>query len=180
MIGDKISYDINTPYILNNDSSIFYKTNVVDNQSNNGNVLYSKYFNKIYAGGSYANQMTGADGFRTISITTPLNIKYNTSNHALFSFKESSGKFKCMPRLQNVSETTTSDSYANVPSKWYRTGASGYSADVLSRSLLAYPMLSTNDSTRNSLPIFDLYVNDIDKDATRYGGTSLDALYNNT
>jgi hypothetical protein len=59
-------------------------------------------------------------------------------------------------------------------------GANGYSADVLPRNLLAYPMQGTNDSTKNSLPIFDLYVNDLDKDATRYGGTSLDALYNNT
>ena len=37
LIGGKISYDINEPYIINNDSSIFYKTNVADNQSNNGN-----------------------------------------------------------------------------------------------------------------------------------------------
>lgn len=182
LIGSKITYDINTPYVINNDSSIFYKTNVADNQSNNGNILYSKLFNKTYAGGSYKNQMRdeASGDKRAVSITSPLNIKYNSSNHALFSFKEKSGTFKCMPRLQNVSESTTLDSYANVPSKWYRMGANGYSADVLSRNLLAYPMLSTNDSTKNSLPIFDLYVNDTDKDSTRYGGTSLDALYNNT
>ena len=180
-------YSINSPKVLLNDSVVFYKTNTIDNQSGNGNVLYSKSFSKTYAGGSYQNIVApGNDTFRFAKVTSSLSVKYNTANHALFSFKEIGSVSKCMPRLKNIEDTLSTDIYLNTSASWYRGGglAKTFRADIVDRSLLKYSVPSSDNSSKNSLPIFDLYTNvsndTTSHDYTKYGGNSDDALYSNS
>ena len=191
-------YDINNPYLVINDSNIYYKSNTSDNTDNNGNVLYSKNVNKIYPSNTYFNTIkydVGADGARvgllyskyidtidngttieSFPVKSGMYIRYNTNVHGLFSFKDNQSKSICMPRLQNVGESSL---YEYIPSpSFYRSTGNEFKVDIVGRDKLNDPMSSSDYTTVNSLPIFDLYKS-VD-DSVRYGGKTSDALYNNT
>lgn len=191
-------YNINKPYLVFNDSTIFYESNSVDNTSNNGNILYSKFVEKNYPSNAYFNTIRFSDPTRTHHpelqyediigwgsvheknpVNSGLSVKYNTNTHALFSFGVNGGSYSCMPRLQNYSESITGEDISNpTNSGWYRNNTTGFKVDVINRNNLNDIMLSSDRTSQNTLPIFDLYSNVIGD--TRYGGQSSDALYNNT
>lgn len=95
---------INNPKVVINDSDIYYKTNNIDG---GGNVLYSKYVEKNYPSGSYFNVAKSEQYVRdTIPIKYGMSMKYNTANHAIFSFKKNNGYYSTMPRLENSIDST--------------------------------------------------------------------------
>jgi hypothetical protein len=107
-----------------------------------------------------------------------MSVKYNTNTHAIFSFKEKSGKFACMPRIQNPGESsgTTYEDFNNP--LFYRSSANGFRTNIINRGNFNYDIQVGDNSTFNVLPIFDLYSNVTDD--IRYGGKTSDALYNNS
>jgi hypothetical protein len=110
-----------------------------------------------------------------------LSIKYNTNTHALFSFGLKNNKFSCMPRLQNNTplDSVSYEDFQNpVNTDWYRVKSADFRTDIISRNSLSDPMSINDNTSLNTLPIFDLYSN-VTSD-TRYGGLTADALYSNT
>ena len=162
---------------MSNDSNIFYKTNPEDN---GGSILYSKSVDKSYPGGTYKNvRSTDYDVEYTDFVKYGLSMKYNTANHAIFSFKKRGNYFATIPRLENdldYRDGYTSPELFNKP--YYRTDSSKYSCDIISANKLGYAHLSYN-----SVPIFDMYtkvISDPSSDEySKYGGNSDDALFNN-
>lgn len=197
----RFKYDINKPNLLFNDSTIFYNSNLCDNVQNNGNVIYSKSVEKIYPSGSYPNTFKWpnahpdkkgvqiSDNINTESgkyyVDSGLSIKYNTANHAIFSFKENNGKFSCIPRIKNAGETFDYELFDN-PKEWYRGDlqTNGFRLDLIDRGNLNNQLQSTDNSTKNTSPIFDLYSNVVSDPTSpyyvKYGGNNSDALYSNT
>lgn len=196
--SERYRLDINNPDVVLNDSQIFYQSNPSDNQANNGLVIYGKNVEKNYPSNSYFNTIrygdsgvldryksliyTGAYGNnqeKSSPVKQGFSMKYNTANHAVFSFKEVGGITKCMPRLKNSNENPSSvgdyESFSN-PS-WYRSTSNGFIVDLINRDVLNTPIAADNNSTVNSLPIFDIYSN-VDE-STKYGGVSQTALFNN-
>lgn len=190
-------YDINTPSLLLNDSVGFFESNYVDNPQNGGNVLYSKNVNKIYPSNTYFNTIRYekdtidyTDGLRYTGflsgygedetehpVESGMYVKYNSSNHAVFSFKTRNFKYACMPRLKNIGEANLTEELFSNP-LFYRQAGDGFRVEVLSRSILNDIPDPNSDDTKNSVPIFDLYKS-VSDDA-RYGGKTSQALYNNT
>ena len=189
-------YDVNKPSLLVSDSMSFIENNYVDNPSNSGSVIYSKNVNKVYPSNTYFNTIRYekdtvdyTDGLRYTGflsgygddetehpVESGMYVKYNTANHAVFSFKIRNSKYACLPRLQNVGETNLTEELFNNP-QFYRQSGDGFRVDVLSRSVLKDVFNPNSDITKNSVPIFDLYKSV--SDDVRYGGKSPQAIYNN-
>jgi len=101
-------------------------------------------------------------------------VKYNTAQHALFSFKKIGNginEYMCMPRTRRTTDALDFD-YISNPSSWYRGGTDGFRSLLIDKVKLNTELTDPN----NELPIFDLYKTVINQ----YGGTSSDAIFNNT
>lgn len=181
------TYIINNPDIVYGDSSLFYKTNYVDNPGLNGLILYSKNVDKTYVGGEYKNPLwLSSVGLIYDTVSNAMSLKYNTAAHGIFSFGFDSPKYRCMPRINNVGEIDgvgLDNDYNDLPNPWYRTGDE-FRVDIFDRDVYLNDSASIIDNeSKNSLPIFDIYsdiINDpLNSGYTKYGGISDDALYNN-
>jgi len=137
---------------------------------------------KSYPGGSYFNLVTkGGDVENSSDIQYGMSMKYNTANHALFSFKKNGNYFSTIPRIETVYDYYdgySSPELFDVP--YYRsTGSDKYSRDIIDCQ-----KFNEGKLTYNATPIFDLYTGVIsdpsNEDYSKYGGNSFDALYNNS
>jgi len=185
-------YLINNPKVLYNDSEVLYKTNLTDNIDGGGLILYSKYTEKNYVGGSYKNPTRHSDGTsELLTVDSGMSMKYNSNIHSLFSFKLDGGKYKCIPRISNlntliysennlVQESSVTNEYMINP--FYRGDSSsnteGFTIDLLNRDTYMDDSENIGTQSYNALPIFDIYSN-VTTD-TKYGGLNESALYSNT
>ena len=181
-------FDINKPLFVYNDSSTYYNSNINDYSVNSGLIIYGKNVSKSYPSNTYFNTLRSCASPWQLkyavspdknpysleeypSINKGMEIKYNTASHVLFSFKaDNNGYFQCLPRLQNNSGDIVNE-LVSGQSEWYG-GSRNYQTKVLSRNLYTNDLPSiSNESSVNSVPIFDLYTgNPSDKDDSRYGG----------